>query len=320
MLVSLAMPAASRESSHQESKLRSPPISVERILPPNAPSMALKLGPFRYRGALSLISKESGFNGYSGLWVSADGAKLAAVEGGKWMEATLAYDRAGNLRGMKVTDSGALLDADGNPLSREEDQDAEALSFDGHRYLVGFEDHHRVVAYPTFRSPATDLELPPQAIAGIPRETGFSSVVALPGGSVMALAESTPDNLNGPQTHASKTRGWLITKQGAGFIWLRESSWALPVDLAAFPNGDLLLLELLIPSSGEMTQTRVSRIAASEIRVGATMRAEELVVLQPPVISANLQGAAIRRGPQGEILVYLISNTQPCALYMLELP
>jgi hypothetical protein len=309
LLVPIAMPAASRESF----------ISVERILPSKDQTIALQRSPFRYRGALSLDSKESGFGGYSGLWVDSDGVKLAAVEGGKWLEASLVYDRAGNLSGMKVTGSGALLDADGNPLSREEDQDAEALSFDGHRYLVAFEDHHRVVVYPTFRSPAINLELPPQAVAGVPRETGFSSVVALPGGSVLALHESTPDELNGPQTHASKTRGWLMTKEGAGFIWLRESSYALPLDLAAFPNGDLLLLELLIPPSVEVTQTRASRIAASEIRMGATMRAEQLAVLQPSLISADVQGAAIRRGSKGEKLIYLISNSKPCTLYMLEL-
>jgi hypothetical protein len=73
------------------------------------------------------------------------------------------------------------------------------------------------------------------------------------------------------------------------------------MDLAAVPNGDLLLLEALRPSSGRITQTRVRRISSEQISIGATLQAEEMTVPGRP-----FKGASVRRGPSGTVSIYVV--------------
>ena len=116
---------------------------------------------------------------------------------------------------------------------------------------------------------------------------------------------------------STRTRGWLLTKNGAGPVWLRKTR-GLPVSLSAFPNGDLLLLEVL-PNRVKITETRLSRIAARDIAIDRTMRPKELATLRPPLVDGRFEGSAVRRGTRGETLLYLMMNDSPAALYMFEL-
>jgi hypothetical protein len=260
--------------------------------------------------------------GWSGLWVSANGERMLAVEGGDWMGGRLSYDAQGNLAGFRETSSGLLKGADGKPLAEKLDQDAEALAFDGRRFLVGFEGRTRVDAYRTLTDKAQPIALPPEALANIRPDTGFSSVAALPGGGFLALPEYAAETAQAPQGRvwyvSSKTRAWLSTPAGSGPVWLRASAWWMPVDLTSLPNGDLLLVELKLPSP--VTDVRVSRIRAADVKVGATMEAEELAYFAPPMAGTRIEGAAARKGRHGETLVYLITGEGPAALYMFELP
>jgi hypothetical protein len=215
-----------------------------------------------------------------------------------------------------VQAAGPLLDDKGQPFAHADDKDAEALDFDGSRFLVGFETHDRVLAYRDFTSAAEPIELPAEALVGIPRGAGFSSVAHLPNGSVIVLPEYTADDPQNMRV-STRTRGWLLTKNGAGPVWLRKAR-GLPVSLSAFPNGDLLLLEVL-PNRGRITDTRLSRIPATEIAIGRTMRPRQLATLRPPLVDGRFEGSAVRRGTRGHTLLYLMINDSPAALYMFEL-
>ena len=119
---------------------------------------------------------------------------------------------------------------------------------------------------------------------------------------------------------STRTRGWLFTKDGSGPVWLRKAR-GLPVSLSAFPNGDLLLLEVL-PTRGKITDTRLSRIPARDIAIGGTMRPRPIATLRPPLVDGRFEGSAVRRGTRGETLLYLMNQRLqlPAALYMFELP
>ena len=284
--------------------------------PPLTAESEKQLGPLRFKGAVAVTRSDRRFLGWSGLWVSPDGSRFAAVDGGDWAQGSLGHDRDGNLASLTVQAAGPLLDDKGQPFAHQDDRDAEALDFDGSRFLVGFETHDRVLAYRDFASAAEPIELPKEALVGIPRGAGFSSVAHLPHGATIVLPEYTADD---PQKMrvSTRTRGWLLTRNGSGPVWLRKAR-GLPVSLSAFANGDLLLLEVL-PDSVKITDTRLSRISAKDVAIGRTMRPKELATLRPPLVDGRFEASAVRRGTRGETLLYLMINDSPAALYMFEL-
>ena len=293
-----------------------PRFQTSSLKPPLTAEIEKQLGPLRFKGAVTITRTDGRFFGWSGLWVSPDGSRFAAVDGGDWAQGTLSYDGDGNLASLAVQAAGPLLDDKGQPFAHPDDKDAEALDFDGSRFLVGFETHDRVLAYRDFTSAAEPIELPKEALVGIPRGAGFSSVAHLPNGATIVLPEYTADDPQNMRV-STRTRGWLLTKNGAGPVWLRKAR-GLPVSLSAFPNGDLLLLEVL-PNSVKITDTRLSRISAKDIAIGRTMRPKELATLRPPLVDGRFEGSAVRRGTRGEPLLYLMINDSPAALYMFEL-
>jgi hypothetical protein len=293
-----------------------PPFQASPLKPPLSAEIEKQLAPLRFKGAVTVTRTEGRFRGWSGLWVSPDGSRFAGVDSGGWAQGALSYDSEGNLASLTVQAAGPLLDDKGQPFTHEDDKDAEALDFDGSRFLVGFEIHDRVLAYRTFTSAAERIELPAEALVGIPRGAGFSSVASLPNGSIIVLPEYTADDPQNMRV-STRTRGWLLTKNGSGPVWLRKTR-GLPVSLSAFPNGDLLLLEVL-PTRGKITDTRLSRIPARDIAIGATMRPRLLATLRPPLVDGRFEGSAVRRGARGEALLYLMINDSPAALYLFEL-
>ena len=307
----LAVPASRAADAWHPSQFQASPLK-----PPLTAEIEQQLGPLRFKGAVTVARTEGRFVGWSGFWVSPDGSRFSGVNDGDWAQGTLSYDGDGNLASLTVQAAGLLLDAKGQPFAHQDDKDAEALDFDGSRFLVGFETHDRVLAYRDFTSPAEPVELPAEALVGIPRGAGFSSVAHLPNGSTIVLPEYTADDPENLKV-STRTRGWLLTKDGSGPVWLRKAR-GLPVSLSAFPNGDLLLLEVL-PARGKITDTRLSRILARDIAVGATMRPRQIATLRPPLVDGRFEGSAVRRGARGETLLYLMINDSPAALYMFEL-
>lgn len=277
------------------------------------------LGPLRYRGGVWVSAPGKRFRGWSGLHVSADGKRFDVVENGDWASGVLSYDRNGNLAGLKLERSGLLLDENGRPFTEDLDKDAEGLDFDGSRFLVGFEGRDRVNTYTSCDAPAELVPLPPEALEGIQPGGGFSSVVALSGGRRLFLPEKVYPDPKVPVPGPTRTRGWLVTPEGEGVIWLRQSDGWLPVSLSLLPGGDLLLLELLAAPGKLTTKTRFSRIAGGDIRLGATLAAEELAVISPPTPGSRFESSSARLGPKGETLIYVASNEGPSAFYLFEL-
>ncbi len=279
-----------------------------------------EVGLLRFRGAVEVTSDDESFGGYSGLWVSPDGRRLSAVQDGHWTEAQLSYDGNGDLADFDLIALGRLLDETGQPFEEATDQDAEALDYDGQRFIVGFETNNRLLGYHDFTSPAERIALPPEALEGVPPVAGLSSVAVLPHKSLLSLAEYTSFPGDPPRYVSNPTRAWLITPERAGTVWLRASNRWMPVALATFPDGDLLLLELYYLEDAPITRTRISRIAADQVAIGNTMQATEIAELGPPIDAARFEGASIRRGPAEETLIYLISDiADKVRIYMFEL-
>jgi hypothetical protein len=59
---------------------------------------------------------------------------------------------------------------------------------------------------------------------------------------------------------------------------------------------------------------RVAALPAAAVRPGARLVGRELGVLGPPAISDNFEGIAARRGPSGEVLLYLVTDDNDTVL------
>lgn len=272
------------------------------------------VGNLEFRGALSLAFRKDPLSGLSGLWVSPDGARLVGVEDGVWIEAALSYDETGFLTGFTLLDQGALLDSKGQAFSDPKDQDAEALDFDGTKFLVGFEENDRLLAYPSLRAPSQNIELPQAFLSDIFPGAGVSSVAGLSSNTVLTLAEYSPK----AREASGRTAGWLLGPR-SGPIWLRPWDGWVPVSLSPLPNGDLLLLEIFFEIEKPIDRTRLSRIDLEDIAVGATLQPIEIAVLEPPLTTERFEGGAATPGPDGRPRIYVSSDVgEGVSLYMFQ--
>ena len=109
-------------------------------------------------------------------------------------------------------------------------------------------------------------------------------------------------------TEAQKTRRFSV------FIDL-----VIDTETADITPGDLSR-QLISEDDAPITRTRVSRIASEPVAIGATLEPVELAELAPPIDSARFEGASIRKGPNGETLVYLVSGiADQVLIYMFEI-
>jgi len=269
---------------------------------------ATTVGRLAWRGGCALTSDAAGFGGLSDLLLAPDGGRLLAVsDKGRWLSAALAYDADGDLAGLIETRLGPLHDTAGRLLSVsiKKRQDAEALARlpDG-SLLVAFERAHRLRRFAAGLGGPTEIFDAPPGLEEAGLNAGIEALVTLADGRLLAFSEG--------QEAAEQDDGSLA-------IYLRETSGAWrtlslrpgglfrPTGAALLPSGDVLLLERRFTLLGGLG-ARVSRIAAAAIRPGATLQAETLAELGPPLTLDNFEGVAAHRAADGTTRITLLSD------------
>lgn len=272
-----------------------------RQIPLSAVTGDQTVGRLVWRGGLVI----SGARGLSDLTVSADGRDLLALSDiARWLTGTLHYDAQGNLAGLSAVRRGRAVDRAGRSLRARRLRDAEGLARLGNGDLVvSFEHAHRLWRYapstPPFARPPTPLTLP-DALARAPENGGIEAVAALDGDRLVLLAEDMA---------SADGRHWLAWL-GDGHQWapmlLTRHGGFQPTGAARLPDGDLVVLERHFSGLGFAAHLR--RVAAGEIRPGAVLDGRELARLAAPLEVDNFEGIAVRQGPRGETLIYLLSD------------
>lgn len=263
----------------------------------------LRAGELSYRGGLELTSSDRRWGGLSGLAVSEDGTRLAAVsDEGVGFSARLRYDDAGRLAGIADVRARALLDPAGHGLEGKSEQDAEGLaSLPDGSLVVAFERRHRLWRYggaTPFGEPPSVVP-PPDGLERAPANGGIETLVALGRERLLALTEDLIED--------GLVRGWLGENGRWSPVGYRVHGALRPSDGARLPSGDVVLLERgYSPAAG--VAVRVSRVAGSELTAGATLDGRALGELRPPLTVDNFEGIAARRGAAGESLIYLVSD------------
>ncbi len=281
-------------------------------LNPADPSVK-RVGRLVYRGGLLLRSRHRRFGGLSGLHISADGKRLLAISDiGHWVEARLRYDRAGRLIGLTHAHIGRLRKPDGGLLGWRE-RDSETLAMlPGGRLAVGFEGTPRIWIYPPSKIPfvrrPTALAVP-DGLRFASRNAGLEALAALAGGGLLALAE----DMAAPAPHGYGAHaGWLRAKGRWTALAYDRVGIYRPTGAASLPpgtkhGGDVVVIERALTLFAGFS-VRVMLMPGRAIKAGARLRPQHLATLAPPLTDDNFEGVAGRRGPQGETLIYLVSD------------
>lgn len=270
-------------------------------------------GKLLWLGGLELKSQAAKFGGLSSLLVSDDLLRLtAASDDGQWFRADLRYDKKGRLVGLSNAAMTPITDLKGKPLADKRQRDAESLTrHTSGDLLVSFERNHRVWRYPA--DPFADSTAPTALPTPLPLTTtfgngGIESLVTLRDGRVLAITEAQELSGGANQVAAYLWNGKAPTGDTtwASLRFQREGAFK-PTGAASLPNGDILVLERsYTPIIG--VAMRLRRIAEADIAPGKTLKGEEVAVLRPPLAVDNMEGIDVKRGPNGETLIYLLSD------------
>ncbi len=257
-------------------------------------------GRLKYRGGIHLYAEDPGFGGFSALGVSDDGKRLVALsDRGRRFSARLVYDQTGNLAGLRDTDLATMAGLDGAPLSSRDDGDAESMSpgVEG-EIIVAFERRHRLWRY----LPGVTVPEPlpgPDEMQDLPSNNGIEALTLLADGSLLALSEGKPGR--------KQTVGWISSREGWSVLTYPTSDGFRVTGAATMPGGDVLVLERSFVLRGS-NRIRLKRISAATIKPGGVLAGTIIARLHRPLTVDNFEGSEIRKGPAGEVFIYLVSD------------
>lgn len=296
---SLAMTACADEQP-RSLEIRSRPIPFA-----NGEDSGSTIGKLVHRGTLRLTSPDGDFGGISGLIVSSDGTHfLAITDSSHWLTGELTY-RGKTLSGVTGTTMAPLLDLDGKPMSGKQG-DAEGLtgSLDGDVY-ISFEGRHRIWRYPygTNGLAAKPVAVStPADLAHAPGNGGLEAISRLGETQLLAITEHDYDD-------AGNVKAWLLNLKNdtSQPLTLHRRVPFDITDARSLANGDLLTLERRFSPTGGIG-FELRRFPADSIKPKSVLQGEVIAEAGMNFNIDNMEGLSIRKGPNGETFVYLVSD------------
>ncbi len=270
-----------------------------------------EIGRLRFRAGFRLTADREGFGGFSGMALAAGGRWLTAVsDRGRWLVAELRHSADGTLTGLGRAHLGSLRDIDGKPVAGRKRRDAEDLAvMPGKGLLVSFEGDHRLAVY------AADGESPPSP-SGTPRPLphpadlaradangGMEAVTRLADGRLLVIRED-------PDPEQGRLLGWIRTAADERWqrLTLTPTESFRPTSVTTLASGDVLLLERSFCEKTRAVRARLSLLRLAAIVPGAELVPRELARLASPQPVDNMEAVVARPGPEGEDLIYLLSD------------
>ena len=278
----------------------------------------LRAGALLYRGGLQLTSDDSRFGGWSDLAVSADGSEVLAIsDRGRWMRARLSYNSAGDLAGMSAANIAAMRGVDGKRLSGQFG-DAEGLTLERANDLSGpaivsFERDVRIWRYDLskgFAALPTNIPIG-NWVQPLAQNAQLEAVTLFKPDTLLVFAES--------RVGSEDIRAAFETYPGGAKANTRTLS-LVPRDpfsvtsVANAPDGGVFILERRYSMLGGVGM-ELRQIAAADLHEGARLNGDVLANLSYQDANIdNMEGIAVRRGPKGETLLYIMSDNNFSAL------
>ena len=258
------------------------------------------IGALDWRAGYSLTSDDADFGGLSDLAFTPDGRLLLAGDKGHWFDARPVM-ADGRLAGLADVRKGAYRKLDGEPVTVGRHKDGESLTLIDGVPVVGFEQLHRLRAYPDGLDAAAARVPGPEGLSRAGANKGAEALVQLADGRLLLLVEARLNDGDRDYT------GWL---RGADGSWralsLARRPGYQPTGAAQLPGGDLLVLTRAYnPVAG--ARVRLQRIPLETVEPGARLDGPVLAHFRAPYIVDNLEGVATRR-ISGETRVYILSD------------
>ena len=257
-------------------------------------------GTLIYRGGLVLTSPDARFGGLSGLVISSDGAELVSVsDRGWWLQARLGYDLYGDLDSIDVGELTPML-----PLDAQSDEgsvwlDAEALvHLPNGDFVVAFERPHRLWQYSSTNGIARSLRVA-SILTGLSHNRGIEALAMLDDERLFAIAESGPS--------ASAMSGWIFGATQSESFSYPYDGYFRPSDAVRMDDCRVLVLERGY-NERRGVAVRLMLLDSVTITAGARLRPRQFVELGAPIPLDNFEALAVRHGPCGALLVYLLSD------------
>lgn len=272
--------------------------SEVRARPLVLPAQPVRFGQLELRTALVLTSGDPGFGGLSGLWIAPGGERLiAASDGGTLWLAALGHAGDGTLIDASAWRPVAPGHAAGDPVGGK--QDAEALAQLDGDLVIAYEGVHRLRRVPLAAPSASATVLPTPAELGEPHNRGMEALVELEDGALLALSEGVRDP-------AGDLMAWRIGAAGTARLSYVTTGGFVPTGAARL-DGTIYVVERRFSLFGGFG-TRIMTVAAAAVVPGARLIGRELGTVQSAQINDNFEGIAARPGPDGRVLLYLVSD------------
>ena len=272
-----------------------------------------RFGKLNFRGGLVLTAPgEPNFGGWSGFVLDDDGKSFIAVsDSGVWLKGAIRYQSAAPMA-IDNARMGPLLASDGRPLKRARDRDAEAMALvsgiAGQGQLqIAFEQNARIARYEVTAGGLSAsrglLEKPAKARA-MRRNGGFEAMTVMKGGpfagSTVAIAERLYDQ---NRNHT----GWIWTNGTIKSFALTNIGDFDITDIASLNDGSLFVLERRFRWL-EGVKMRIRRLSVAELGPGKTAEGDILIEANLENEIDNMEGLAVTRAANGEILLTAISD------------
>lgn len=266
----------------------------------------IRIGALNFMGALHIRSTAEGFGGISGLRTNGKGQFLAITDTGNWL-AFRSIERSGRLLGLTTVIAAPLIGPEGKAATDKADGDAESLEWNPATgaVIISFEQDHRLVHYAGI-DPARPESLASTAtrnerwagMAEWPANGGAESVVVLPGGARLVIAEDP--------------------KLGAGHLALLETGGEIrriavpgirehrPTDAVALDTTRVLVLHRRFNLRGQGAALTLIDLAPS-LAGKSQVPSIELARWEAPVTLDNMEGMAVAHESE-RTFIYLVSD------------
>jgi hypothetical protein len=282
------------------------PVAVESAVVPFDARDAARMGEgrLRYAGGIVLRSGASWFGGLSAL--RCPDRCYAVGDAGVF----LSFDRVerdGKLVGIENVQGGALRDRDG-AVGDKATRDAESLvlSPGGADALIGFERTNSLwvvpLGQPEWRARQV-YRLP--EMKDWPLNGGAETLVMLPGGVPLVIAEEAADGSDRPGIAIGAVKRPDGARANLAFRYRPPADFS-PTDAALLDDERLIILNRAFSPLTGVAMALVE-VPLAEIKEGATVQGREIVRLRPPASIDNMEGIDIRR-EDGRVFVYLVSD------------
>lgn len=306
-LVAAAWPAAAKPD-----RLPVDPVAVElRAYPlksfdPREPDKT-RFGALEFLGGIELQSNDAIFGGLSAVRLDASGERLLAIsDGGLWLSARLVLE-GGKPARLAEARMAAILGEDGAPLTAKGEGDAESLAIDGGTCFVGVERANEIFRFDCARDPlsarGTPLPAPP-AVKRLPFNRGLEALETVPAGKPLAgqligISErgsgSNPDPIG------------IVMRGTRPLVFRLSRTDDFDVTDAVVVGSALIVLERHFSASRGVAM-RMRRVTLADIRAGATVDGEVLILADRAYQIDNMEGISAHRNAAGQTILTLVSD------------